>query len=216
LLPVDRRLVAIEGAFYARFGDDIVFAHPDAEVTRQAARTLDHGLSELGLGFSEHKSRDYYLTGVGRAHALEKDFLPVRCLPYLGLGVGFAGVQLRSDKRRALWRELDRRIHRVSTQLQTRDLEVRARALCAVVRDTLDVRSPLAQRYAGWLRSAALCRRDLVELDDLIALRVAEKLSGKRGVRAFRVVPPRRLRHEFGLLSLVRAWDDARRQRRAE
>ena len=40
-------LTAIEGGFYARFGDDILFAHPELEVTRHASQLLEDGMARL-------------------------------------------------------------------------------------------------------------------------------------------------------------------------
>jgi hypothetical protein len=67
------------------------------------------------------------------------------------------------------------------------------------------VRSPFATAQAAALRGAVDDRRQLGELDHLIARAVAEALTGRRGPRAFREISWRALRREAGLPSLVAA-----------
>lgn len=213
LVPVDREMLAIEGGCYARFGDDILFAHADLAVARHASRVLERGVARLGLGLNTTKSLDYWLTGVGRAHAQAPEFLPVRRLPYLGLDIGFDGTRLRADKRRALLRELFARIDHTHASLGGCSFDERAAACAKVVESVFDPQHVLVHRYSGWLRASTITRSDLLELDHLIALHLAERLSGKRGVRAFRSAPRRRLYEQYELPSLVHLWDLARRRR---
>jgi hypothetical protein len=214
LLPVDRELAAIEGAFYARFGDDIIFAHPDLEVARHASELLTRGTQRLGLELNTSKSLDYWFTGVGRACLTAPEFTPVRKLPYLGLDVSFEGTRLRTDKRRAFLRDLFERIDHSHAAVETCGLDERATTLAQVVRDALEPKHGLVQRYSPWLRGHCFARRDLIQLDHLIALHCAKRLSGQPGVRAFRELPPRRLYRDYGLPSLVLLWEQARRNRR--
>ena len=50
LMPLDKELAAIPGAFYARYSDDVLLAHPDPDVVRRADQRLQAILSRLGRG----------------------------------------------------------------------------------------------------------------------------------------------------------------------
>jgi hypothetical protein len=216
LVPLDRELCAIEGGFYARFGDDILFAHPERAVAEHARDRLERGVTRLELSFNPKKSEQVWLTVPGRGGAELGDYIPAASLSYLGLDVGFRGARLRIDKRRTLWRALRRRVAHTERLLAGTSPDVRARALCSVVRTAFDPRSPLAERYAPWLRFDVIDRDELRQLDHHLALLLAERITGRRGVRAFRDCPPARLYEQYGLVSLLRTWDDARRRRQRE
>jgi hypothetical protein len=79
-----------------------------------------------------------------------------------------------------------------------------AQVLVDVVNQSLSIDAPLATDYAPLLASMVSDRRQLVELDRLLALWIAEAVSQRAGVRAFRDLPWRRLR-ALGLQSLVKA-----------
>lgn len=209
LLPLDAQLLELDG-FYARFGDDILFAHPERAVAEDAARRLDGGAAALGLELNATKSHAYWLTAPGRAHPDAPGFAPVARLPYLGFDVGFGGARLRSDKRRGLIAALRARLAHADRLLVGLPPVERASALCSVVATAFDPRSPLCDRYAPWLRADVIALAELKQLDHQLALTVAERLSGRRGVRAFRAYPPRALYQEHGLPSLLRAYMRAR------
>jgi hypothetical protein len=209
LLPLDRRLRAIEGGFYARFGDDLVFAHPDAERAQDAARAMDEALRTLELGWNEKKSKAFFLTRAGRP-STAPGFSAAARFEYLGLDVGFEGARLRNDKRRALWRALCARLEHTDRLLEGCEAGERADALCAAVRAAYETSSPTADRYASWLMFDVMSIEDLRQLDHHVALAIAERLSRRRGPRAFRTHPKRVLHARHGLPSLVHAFVAAR------
>jgi hypothetical protein len=213
LLPLDRELLAIEGGVYLRFGDDLLFAHPELAQAERAHRLLDECATRLSLTFKERDTRAYWLTVPGSAHPSASNYRPASRLSYLGFDVGFDGARLRADKRRALWLSLRARFDHTYRLLGPASAAERAQALCSVARTMFDVRSPLADRYAPWLHFDVMSRQDLRQLDHLIALHIAEKATGRRGVRAFRDCPPETLYREHGLPSLLRTWDEKRKRR---
>ena len=213
LLEVDRELGAVEGGFYARFGDDILFAHADDATVMRAAERMDQIIASLGLTFNPDKNQAFWLTGPG-CPSTHADFEPVRFLPYLGFDVGFDGARLRSDKRRKTWLSLKRRLDIAERLMRNAPQAERAEALCGAVQSAFDTSSMMSDRYAGWLRMPLFSRQDLLQLDHHITLEVAQRLSGRRGVRAFREYPPRMLHTVYGLPSLIALWEDARRRGR--
>jgi hypothetical protein len=196
LAPLDRALDAVPGAFYARYGDDLVFAHPDAAVVDAAEARLEAILARRGLAVNAAKRRRCYWNGAGRPAAGAPGTTHVA---FLGCRVGFDGtVGLPRAKLRALLADLRARARR-ATALAARD---RAAVVCAALAQALDPRAPSATSYAPWLRSVVNDRRQLAELDHELARAVATALTGRRGPRAFRHLPPRALR-ALGLPSLV-------------
>ncbi len=109
LMPLDA-LGEIPGGFYARFGDDLLFAHPDASAAREASRRLDAELRLLGLRAHEGKRRDLWLNGAGRPSP-EPGFTSARAVPFLGLEIGFGGnLRLPAEKVARLFEELAARL----------------------------------------------------------------------------------------------------------
>lgn len=215
LTPIDRTLESIPGAFYARYGDDMLFAHPDPNCVADCARELDAGCAALGLEWSSSKCATLYFNLAGRnppdAHAA---FKGAAALDYLGMRIDFRGViGLKRDKSRRLLRDLALRLQHSGAllrELGTPDLE---RDLCSVANAVLDPEHPSANPSAVALRYLVSDRAQLRDLDYKIALLVAQQLATRRGVRAFRSHSPRRLREQLGLVSLVSARNHFGRSR---
>jgi retron-type reverse transcriptase len=58
LHTLDRKLVAIENSFYARYGDDFIFAHYDIEKALHAQKIIDEITSELKLEIKSEKKKN--------------------------------------------------------------------------------------------------------------------------------------------------------------
>lgn len=193
------------GCFYARFGDDVVFASASRDEAESAKFDADQVLARLGLAWSETKSLDLWFNGAGRTHD-DPAWKGTAHVDLLGATCAFSGTRrLRTDKWRELVRSCSERLLHGARILASASPEERARALCASLRRAFDVRSPVA--LAG-LSEVLLAsdRTQLAELDHLLALRIAELASKKRGVKAYRAFSPRRLR-ELGYVSVVRLRD---------
>ena len=211
LRDVDHRLASIPGGFYARYSDDVVFAHPDPVVVQQAAATLELDVVALRLSLNEAKSRDYFLTRAGHASREWPAAQGTQFVPLLGLQVGADGtVGLEPAKARELVRDVRRRAWVAAAA--GLDTDESARLACAVVRRALDPGdTQAAARAAALLRHVVTDRRQLSELDYRIAREVAGLLVGDRTVRALRSLPPGLLRSRYGLPSLVEARNGPRR-----
>jgi hypothetical protein len=213
---LDRTLEVLPGGFYARFGDDMLFAHESGEAARTASAHVTRVLGELRLELNAAKAHDLYWNGAGRPSvdpmsSLERGTTHIE---YLGQRLAFAGGVGPSQKKlRRIRSELSARI--VQSELLLRELPVaeRARALSGAVVRALDPVSPAAFALAPELASACDDRRLLGELDHWLTRTLSEALSGRRGARAFRSAPPRFWR-AHGLISLVARRDRARAKRR--
>ena len=105
---------------------------------------------------------------------------------------------------RGLLRDVDRRAAATAATVRPAPREAVGRAVCAAVNQALRPRTGIAeQRSANLLRAVVTDREQLRQLDHRIAGIVASAVTGRRGPRAFRDVPYRRLREDWGLRSLV-------------
>jgi hypothetical protein len=201
-MPLDERLAALPDAFVARYGDDLFVAHPDAAVVDAAVTAVETVLAARGLQLNPKKVVRALWNGAARP---DDSGRPATAeVTFLGCRVHFSGgVGLTRAKARAFLGDVRTRIARSAALAGDAPREERARVACAAVAAALDVRSPFASAHAAALRNVVDDRRQLAELDHLIARAVAEALTGRRGARAFREVSWRALRRDAGLPSLV-------------
>jgi hypothetical protein len=207
LTEMDRALETIPGAFYARYGDDFLFAHPDPDAAREAEAAIDDILASLQLTVNAKKRRTLYLTAAGRASVDWPEARGASSVPFLGTRIAGDGtIGLDEPKVRSLLREIDRRTSATARTLRGADRNQVGRAVCSVVGRALDPRSALTQqRSAIALRRVVTDRRQLRQLDYWIARIVLKSLTGRRDARGFREISYRTLRRDWGLVSLVAA-----------
>ncbi len=206
LASLDSELAAIPGAFYARYSDDIAFAHPDPAVARRAAASIDRHLADLGLASKAAKAHDWYLTGAGRLSTDWPDARGTTRVTLLGLDIGADGtIGLDRLKTRATLRDLRRRAAAVHRFLPEADLDGLGRLVCSLLAEAIDPDAVATRAAAADLLAHAVTdRRQLAQLDLQIARIAAWAMTGDRSARAFRRVPIRRLR-DWGLPALVHA-----------
>ena len=203
--PLDATLegLAVEPeGFYARYGDDVLFAHPDPGAVVAAEEAAAGVLDELGLRVNGAKRRVVHLNAAGRP----QDGAPgAPSVAFLGARISAAGtVGLDDPKVRAVLRAVRRRANATAATLRTESRDGRGRAVCAAVNHALSPRLALGElSSADRLRAIVTDRAQLTALDHRIAQLVASAVTGTPGPRAFREVPYRALRSSWGLRSLV-------------
>ncbi len=203
LSELDRSCERVHGAFYARYGDDIMFVHESLEVVQAAAHGMDHTILDLGLTWSTEKCMDLYLNAAGRPGTSTR-YRGTTAMGYLGVRVDARGeLGLSTEKVTRLLRSLARRLDDAKRICGNDSVESRADTYCAVINAALDPEHPVAERAAQLLRHVVSDRSQLKDLDYQIALRAAECITRMRGVRAFRAFPMHRLKQRHGLRSLV-------------
>ena len=207
LNELDHELAGIPGGFYARYSDDILFAHPDAETAKQAAATLDARVAALGLRTKDEKAANLYLTPAGRASAAWKETRATSSVLFVGTAVLATGtVALNRKKLRRALREVERRALRSAAAVRGADEARAGRAVCSIVNRALaQAPSPFQQASASLLRRAVTDRGQLAQVDYWLARMVVKAVTGDGGVKAFRRVPYRTIREEWGLVSLLHA-----------
>jgi hypothetical protein len=218
LSRLDAALYPIPGAFYARYCDDLIFAHPDPDVVRRADAVIRETLATLSLQLNERKSRDLYLTAAGRASSDWAAAGGTSSVPFLGCLISAQGtVSLSRSKRRRLLADLRQRARRTVSALKTPDRDATGRTVCSVINRALRPKVEFSQqRSAALVRRAVTDREHLRQLDYCIARIVLAAVTGQPGPRAFRAVSYKTVRNDWKLLSLYHArnkWPGAGRQR---
>ncbi len=213
LTDMDEALQVLPGGFYARYGDDFLFAHPNPAIAREAEAVIDETLDSLRLTVNEKKRRTLYLTPPGRPSDAWPEARGTSAVPFLGTRIAADGtIGLDESKIRLLLRELDRRATTTVRTMRGAPLDQTGRAVCEVVNRALDPRSALTQsRSAIALRRVVTDRRQLEQVDYLIARLVLKAVARRSDARAFREIPYAKLRHDWGLVSLVAARNSRRK-----
>ncbi|HVH45311.1 MAG TPA: reverse transcriptase domain-containing protein [Labilithrix sp.] len=210
LRPLDRALEAL-GGMYARFGDDVLFASERPELVREARATLERVLAERGLAPNQKKLRVLHWNGAGRSSESCPEAEPNVTVPFLGGAVQFDGtIALPTEKWSAMLHDVRTRIRRTARLAAGTTESERAKLLATIANDAFDVRSGLGLPHAQLVADLVSDRAQLRQLDHLVALWIAEAVTGERGPRALRLLPPRRLRSEAGLASRVVARNHGR------
>ena len=207
LNELDHTLAGIPGGFYARYSDDILFAHPDA-ADRQVGRG-GHGDPDRRAP-AQHQAREGVEPLPDRRRPTSTAWeatKPTSSVPFVGTSIFATGtVALNRKKLRRALREIERRAVRTAEATRGSDRDSLGRAVCSVVNDSIAPwPGPLQQASAPLLARAVTDRGQLAQVDYLLARMVVKVVTGDRGVRAFRRVPYRTVRQEWGLVSLEHA-----------
>jgi hypothetical protein len=205
LHALDRRLDGIPGGFYARYSDDILFAHPEPGPVRDAARIIEEEASALGLRLKDEKSLDLYVTSAGRPSDIGPSTRGRSSIPFLGAEIRLDGtIGLGREKTRALIRDLADRAGRTARALRGSNPDAAGRAVCAVLNRALRPAAAIfRQRAAEMIGRVVTDRAQLRHLDDLIARIVVRAMTGTDSPRGFRRIPYRKIRSDCGLRSLL-------------
>jgi len=203
LMPLDNALAAIPEGFYARYSDDVLFAHPDPNIVQEAIGRLAEILQALQLSTNPGKDQDFYFNGAGRAPTLWPAAKAASRVAFLGCNVSFDGtVSLKPKKLRQLLSEVRRRAQRTFRALPGEPPGAAGPVVCSVINEALDPASVCHQKSALLLRSVVTNRPQLKELDYQIARIIAGTLVGTASPRAFRRISYRTLRQDWQLVSL--------------
>lgn len=205
VLPMDRAILGIEGIFYARYNDDFLVAHSDLAAMHEADARIDAELGPLGVRRKTAKERRTALSATGMPSSEDAAYRGGNRIDCLGLSVSHAGALTVGPHR------LRRFIGRVAGRIDgaaaaARPLPVAERAhhLVDVTNVMLDIAGPFAVPGLTALLDATTDRGALKDLDFRIARKIVQAATGRPGVRGFRLLPPRILRDDLGLVSLVR------------
>lgn len=206
LSELDRELEGVDDGFYARYSDDLLFAHSDLGVIKEVDLRIQQVMSELELQLHHKKSQNLYLNAAGRG-PVHGEARGTQFVPFLGMHVGAdATISLNRDKMKYLLRDIRKRVFRTAQAVKGQDRESVGRTVCSAINEAFLSRLPeFQQRSAAHILKVVTDRSQLNQIDYWIARIVLDAVTGESSVRAFREVPYRKLRQEWGLISLVHA-----------
>ncbi len=197
---VDRHVASIMGAFYARYGDDVIFAHRNYEIYQRTVSEIDTQLKELGLRTSEEKSHHVFYNAAGR----EKEGVRgSTAIEYLGMQMHFNGTMaLKNEKIEEFMRDMRHRVRITAGQLRGRSLDEQGKLVCRLINKALDPSYSLSNPYIDFLLNVVNDRGQLKDVDYRIARLVLKMITGDASVKQFRVIPYKKMRNEWNLISL--------------
>ncbi len=205
LSHLDAALAAIPDAFYARYGDDIIFISPQEELTQNAIATIAKGLNELGLSLNEKKQLSIYFNGAGRSGD-SPVFVGANRVEFLGFSVDFHGtVMLRPKRMGMLYAAANERLlHIVKMYRREKPTpdelgKTLARHLNSMLNSTCQHSHP----YADALKRIVTDRSQLKQLDYRFTRLLIKLATGSGSPAMMRKYPPRHVREVWGYRSLV-------------
>lgn len=207
LLPLDQQLNAIDGGFYARFGDDILFIHPQRAQCEEAAALFHASLSQLRLQSNPNKTSLNYFNNAGKA---KQDITGTPHITYLGAQLDFSGrTYLTTRKLKEFRSELKARIaiaHQASVKWpRSQHIQHVVSAVNNAINDT----HPSAISQLEELYLLVDDRAYYKQLDYWIALTVSSAITGINSAVTFRKLRYATLRRQYQLHSLVHGVNQA-------
>ncbi|MBS1960058.1 MAG: hypothetical protein JST80_11330 [Bdellovibrionales bacterium] len=198
---LDRLAKQFPEGFYVRYGDDIFFAIADGLHCEQWWSKAQGILKELRLSVHPDKLQKTYWNGASR-HAPEgtphfEDYRGSVSLNHLGARIWWQGTVSLTLEKQAAWlrayrmriRHLILEIRRCMPKLSIID---QAKILCEATNEFFHASHPYVQ-----MNQSSAAWRDI----HLYILRILSyRLSGIKNQKAFRVVTPRMLVNECGLI----------------
>ena len=201
---LDFDAVLDRSSLYLRYCDDfVVFTKTQEEAIRNS-KTILQKLETLELTVKAEKSMDLYFNGAGKTPENFPGAKGTQRIHFLGWSLHFDGtVGLGVNKSRRLRDDLRERLFKTNRVLSECDLETRGRLMCRTINEVFKPSNEFSQTYAGLLLRAVNDRSQLKEFDYWIVRTLLRVLTGNPGVRAFRKIPYRKIRRDWGLISLV-------------
>ncbi len=204
LMPLDKICENIPGGFYARYGDDIIFAHPDPKVIQETDKTIRKTLSDFELGVSDKKYCIYHLSHRGNTSKEWPETINTSYIPYLGCNVWSKGtISLDNQKVNRLLKDLKHRSIKTFRTLRNPSPEIAGPMICSVINRALQPKTAFSQqRSASLLRRAVTDRSQLKHIDYCIAKIVLYVITKNSSAKMFRQYSYKTIRCKWKLMSL--------------
>ncbi len=198
LEPIDEELSKIEGAFYARYGDDIIFSHTNAHLTKEAQEKISLIFDKLKLQPNINKSGNYYLNSAGKIAQNNKDFKPSQNIEYLGISINSKGeIEIRKDKLKQIYSDIKLKLNTIRN-ITTKEnyLELSQN----LIREYFDSRSQFCCKYIEELKLIT-CPSQIADINYKIRFMILQKLLRKNSAKNFKVISPKTLIKKYGFRS---------------
>ncbi len=192
LEPIDELLSGVSDGFYARYGDDIIFAHADYKAIKKCSENIDRVVADLGLGFSKNKCSDYYFNAAARVYENDISFQPVQAINYLGLSVNFKGeIEIRSDKLREFYLEMRQRVINTSVALNP-SKDKKLDVISLIMEEAFNLSNPMISVRIEDLMIIN-SRSQIKDIDYKLRLMIIKEVTKKNSVKALREISFREL-----------------------
>jgi hypothetical protein len=205
LSELDKALSEIPQAFYARYGDDFIYAHTNINQFKEGEARITAILDKLRLQSNQNKRQRFYLTHAGKAPTNSGEFIGSNKIDFCGFIIFSDGTKtLKHSAIKKMLRKIKQRLMNAAPMLSHLDLEKRGRALCHIANNLLNEKKSFKEPTIKRVFKEISNRGSLKQIDYSIALIIAELLTGINGVRAFRKISYAKLRRKYHLISLCR------------
>ncbi|PHQ81616.1 MAG: hypothetical protein COB66_01790 [Coxiella sp. (in: Bacteria)] len=203
LSALDHKLNALPGGAYSRFGDDIIFSHPNKDIVLQQKSVIRNDCASLGLTIKAEKEHLTYLSIPGRP-CDDPQFKGCSAITYLGICINAtATITFKHNKLHQLICDIRCRIHTTAKLLQHHTKPQKIHGICHMISNLLTNDTWLTQHAITNDIRRINDRHTLKQMDYLIALEIAKCVTGVKSAKAFRYLPYQTLRHHYGLISIL-------------
>lgn len=187
--------------FYARYSDDIILCHEDAEILESSQEYFDAYLKFLAIRLSKEKTKRYYINPAGKK-CTNTNWKGQSKVQVLGYSVDAKGNYILSFKRQNKFlKKIFFRIKNTLKIMKDSSWDDQGPVVCQVINTIVENYIRNRQNF-----EALCCSTDLSQLkhiDYQIALMIAKAMTKESGPRAFRIIPYKKIRGEWGLSSLL-------------
>jgi hypothetical protein len=204
LHELDEYLGGIAGGFYSRYSDDILFAHPDIKVTRQASDKMIEIVTKLRLKIKEDKLKNIILCKDWNPAAEPTEgFTRLESFDYLGFNIDeTGGIFLSQNKLNSLKSEF-RRTAKCAFLANLKYRYAKSEMIDAIINSlNICLKKRFHQPFLTMLFTSVTNEEKLRKLDRWIAKLSLRYIYGTGHDRVFRYESLKSIRQR-GLLSLV-------------
>jgi hypothetical protein len=196
LSDLDHEISAIPGAFYARFVDDIFICHTDRAILESAKQKVHEHMKLKRLTLKLEKD----VHGVFSAKPYD-GLAHYASINYLGYKITANGLYCFStSQQRKLLHRVYLSIDNIIATNKTLSVEELGKRVCKHTSNFLINSETMYLNRNIYMASND--HEQLKCLDYFIALHIAKKISGINGAKAFRKIPYKTIRQQWGLKSL--------------
>ena len=203
LSELDHYCQDIAGGFYCRYGDDILFAHPDKLVAQSCSLKVEEILKAHKLESRDDKQRDICFSPKDLGGVRVDEFISQASIDYLGLNINRKGEVFLSSNKLSEFKARLRKTAKRSFYANRKNTSSSSEIVQSVIQNlNLHFNQQLETPHLSLLLHSISNEKALVELDRWIAKLVLRYVYGTGHDRVFRYQSYRSLRQQ-GLLSLV-------------
>lgn len=205
LAELDARLAAYEDSFYARYGDDIIFANSSDSITDQALADIKDSLNLLGLSLNEKKTETVFFNGAGRSSA-NSGYRGNNRLEFLGFSIDFHGtISIKPKRINAMLAEFEACFLRLARLVckNNPDPDKCGPIFTRYLNILLNPAHPGCHPYAKILRTVVTDRPQLQQLDYRLIRLLIYVATGTKKATMLKKYPPSHVRQNWHYQSLV-------------